>query len=73
MSLLVHREEMVRGEAHRRVQVGIKQFRDAIRPLYAPSLRKALPSHVGTCTLVRKRLGKSSSAGPGVVGGYVST
>jgi hypothetical protein len=53
VNLLVDRRQMVRDQAHIRAQAVLEQFRGAIRPLYAPSRRKGMPSHIGTCTLVQ--------------------
>ena len=50
--LVLSSEQMIRNVAHRRGQVALEQFRNAIRPIYR-STEGVLPVHVGTCTLIR--------------------
>lgn len=52
MVLVLPEDDLALPEVHRRTQLVIAQFRDAIRPIYR-ARRGGMPVHVGSCTLIR--------------------
>lgn len=52
MALVLPEDDLALPEVHRRAQLVIARFRDAIRPIYR-SGRGTAPEHIGSCTLIR--------------------